>query len=147
MITSKATTRWNGGLSDGFGRTALESGNAEVAVDWRRRSTGEGDSTTPEELLAAAHASCYAMALSHALEQNDTPPTALRADARVQFVPGEGVLRSTLTVHADVPGLDAQEFTAVAEAAKDDCPMSKALAAIEVTLESATLVEPGGEVG
>ncbi|WP_084073065.1 OsmC family peroxiredoxin [Demequina sp. NBRC 110052] len=147
MITSKATTRWNGGLSDGSGRTALESGNAEVAVDWRRRSTGEGDSTTPEELLAAAHASCYAMALSHALEQRGTPPTALRADARVQFVPGEGVLRSMLTVHADVPGLDAQEFSDMAATAKDECPMSQALAAIEVSLESATLVGPGGDVG
>lgn len=139
MITSKATTRWQGGLSAGHGRTSLDSGNADVAVDWRKRSTGEGDSTTPEELLAAAHSACFAMALSHALEQNGTPPVELRTDARVQFVPGEGITWSMLTVHAHVPGMSVLEFTRIAEQAKDDCPMSKALGAIDVSLESATL--------
>lgn len=141
MITSKATTRWQGGLSDGNGRTSLESGNADVAVDWRKRSTGEGTSTTPEELLAAAHSACFAMALSHALEQNGTPPLEIRTDARVQFVPGEGITWSMLTVHAHVPGMEVLEFTRIAEQAKEDCPMSKALGAIDVSLESATLQE------
>ncbi|WNM28724.1 OsmC family peroxiredoxin [Demequina capsici] len=139
MITSKATTRWQGGLSDGKGLTSLGSGTAEVPVDWRQRSTGEGTSSTPEELLAAAHSACFAMALSNALEQNGTPPLEMRTDARVQFVPGEGITWSMLTVHAHVPGLDPIEFGRIAEDAKDNCPMSKALGAIDVSLESATL--------
>ncbi len=142
MITSKATTQWQGGLSDGKGRTGAASGVfSDLPVDWRQRSTGEGASTTPEELLAAAHSSCFAMALSHALEQNGTPPVEMRTDARVQFVPGEGITWSMLTVHAHVPGLDPIAFSEIAEKAKDECPMSQALAGTEVSLESATLQE------
>ncbi len=138
MITSKATTRWQGGLAQGKGTTTLESGLASVPVDWRQRSEGLGSATTPEELLAAAHSACFAMALSHALEGNGTPPEDLRTDARVQFVPGEGITWSMLTVHAHVPGLDPLVFAEIAEKAKDECPMSQALA-IDVSLESATL--------
>ncbi|GMA37587.1 hypothetical protein GCM10025876_37910 [Demequina litorisediminis] len=88
-IHSKASTVWKGGLADGSGTTALASGVATVGVNWKARSEGSETTTTPEELLAAAHASCYAMALSHALGENGTPPTEISVEAEVTFVPGE----------------------------------------------------------
>ncbi|WP_061962589.1 OsmC family peroxiredoxin [Demequina flava] len=137
--TSKATTLWRGGLADGSGTTALGSKVATVSVDWKARSEGSADTTTPEELLAAAHASCYAMALSHELGGNDTPPEEVDVAVEVDFVPGEGVKESRLSVTAKVPGISDDEFQRIANAAKEGCPISQALAGVTITLTSATL--------
>lgn len=140
-VHSKASTTWTGGLADGSGTTALASGVATVGVNWKARSEGSADTTTPEELLAAAHASCYAMALSHALGEHGTPPQQIDVSADVTFVPGEGVRSSALTVTASVAGLDQAAFAEIAEDAKENCPVSKALAGVQISLENATLLD------
>jgi lipoyl-dependent peroxiredoxin len=138
-VDSKASTVWQGDLTGGSGRTRLESSSAgEFDVNWRARSTGDGNTTTPEELLAAAHSACFSMAFSNGLAQNGTPPERLNVSAVVSFVPGEGVTRSALTVSGRVPGLDGDKFAQLAEDAKENCPISKALA-IEIVLESVSL--------
>ena len=91
---------------------------------------------SPEELIAAAHASCYSMALSHALAGNGTPAASLDTSAVVSFQPGVGITGSHLTVVANVPGLTAEEFQTFAAGAKDGCPVSKALAGVEITLDA-----------
>lgn len=139
-VESKANTTWSGDLTGGAGRTRLgSSGAAEFAINWTARSEGSDAVTTPEELLAAAHSSCYAMAFSNALGKNGTPPVALNVSAVVTFVPGTGVTTSVLSVEADVPGLDADAFATMAADAKDNCPVSKALAGVEISLASAVL--------
>ena len=139
-VSSKAHTDWTGDLPSGSGHTALASSNAaDFDINWKSRSTGGGSAATPEELLAAAHSSCYAMALSHALGENGTPPSALSVDAVVTFVPGEGVTTSALTVSATIPGLSAYEFAKFAEDAKANCPVSKALAGVDISLAEVTL--------
>ena len=139
-IASKATGVWQGGLSNGEGTVALGSGLGTFAVNWRARSAGEQGATTPEELLAAAHASCFSMALSHALEGNGTPPASLEVGAEVRFVAGTGVTSSTLTVRGSVPGIDQDQFATFAQEAKDGCPISQALAGVSISLAEATLV-------
>ena len=136
-VTSSASTIWNGGLADGSGTTTLASG-IETAVSWKARTEGGGQ-TTPEELIAAAHASCFSMALSHALGEAGHAPSSISANAEVGFVPGQGITGSVLTVTATVPGLDQAEFERIANEAKAGCPVSQALAGIEITLASATL--------
>lgn len=138
-VASKASTTWSGDLPSGSGHTALaSSGSIDFDINWNSRSAGGGSAVTPEELLAAAHSSCYAMALSHALGENGTPPTSVAVDAVVTFVPGEGVKSSALTLVATVPGVSAEEFAKFAEDAKVNCPVSQALAGIDITLESVT---------
>lgn len=139
-VHSKASTVWNGSLADGKGTTTLATGAATLAVNWKARSEGSGSTTTPEELIAAAHASCYSMALSHALSQAGTPPEQIETSAEVEFVPGEGIKSSILTVSAKVPGIDQVAFTEFAEEAKAGCPVSQALAGVHIGLESATLL-------
>lgn len=139
-IASKATGVWRGGLSDGAGTVALGSGNGEFGVTWKARSAGQQGATTPEELLAAAHASCFSMALSHALEGNGTPPASLEVNAEVRFEAGKGVTSSTLTVRGAVPGLDQDAFARFADEAKAGCPISQALAGVPISLAEATLV-------
>ncbi|WP_062073183.1 OsmC family peroxiredoxin [Demequina sediminicola] len=138
-VTSKATTLWRGGLADGTGTTALGSNVATLGVNWKARSEGGTDTTTPEELLAAAHASCFAMALSHELGGNDTPPNEVDVSVEIDFVAGTGVTGSRITVEAEVPGITEDDFSRIAQAAKDGCPISQALSGIDITLESATL--------
>ncbi|GAA2005601.1 OsmC family peroxiredoxin [Microbacterium ulmi] len=136
-VTSEASTSWKGGLVDGSGEVALESSNqGPFAVNWKARSEGSTSVTTPEELVAAAHSSCFSMALSAALATNGTPPTSIETTASVTFVPGTGITGSHLNVEASVPGLGAEDFARIAAAAKADCPVSKALAGIEITLEA-----------
>ena len=91
---------------------------------------------TPEELLAGAHSACFSMALSHALAENGTPPESVDATASVTFIPGTGITGSHLNVNAVVPGLDAETFERIAGEAKANCPVSQALAGIEITLEA-----------
>ena len=105
-VTSKASATWQGSLLEGAGSVTLESsGLGAFDVNWKARSEGSDSVTTPEELIAAAHSSCYSMALSHALAGNGTPPETLNTSAKVTFVPGTGITGSHLTVRAAAPGL------------------------------------------
>ena len=136
-VTSEATTSWTGSLTDGSGQIALESSNqGPFEVNWKARSEGSQAVTTPEELIAAAHSSCFSMALSHALAENGTPPESVETSAAVTFIPGTGITGSHLNVHAVVPGLSAEDFDRIAQEAKSGCPVSAALAGIEITLEA-----------
>ncbi|KAA9087281.1 OsmC family peroxiredoxin [Microbacterium radiodurans] len=136
-VTSEATTSWTGSLTEGSGRIALESSNqGPFEVNWKARSEGSQAVTTPEELIAAAHSSCFSMALSHALAENGTPPESVETSAAVTFIPGTGITGSHLNVHAVVPGLSTEDFDRIAQEAKSGCPVSAALAGIEITLEA-----------
>lgn len=136
-VTSEATTLWFGDLPNGSGTTSLDSSDAgEFPVTWAARSEGVQGLTNPEELLGAAHSACYAMAFSHALGEAGTPPESLQVTAAVTFVPGEGVTGSHLLVSAKVPGMSDEDFQRHAEDAKANCPISKALAGIPITLEA-----------
>lgn len=138
-VTSTASTLWRGTLADGSGTTSLGTGTATLGVDWKARSEGSESTTTPEELLAAAHASCFAMAFSHGLGEAGHTPEELQVSAEVSFVPGTGVTTSVLKVTATVPGISEEEFEKLAHEAKDGCPVSQALAGVEISLGSATL--------
>ncbi|MFF7292268.1 OsmC family peroxiredoxin [Microbacterium sp. NPDC008134] len=136
-VTSEATTTWTGSLAEGSGTVAFSSSKlGTFPIDWKARSEGSDTTTTPEELIAAAHASCFSMALAHALSENGTPPERVNASASVTFKPGVGITGSHLNVNAVVPGLSADEFQEIAEGAKSGCPVSQALAGIEITLEA-----------
>jgi osmotically inducible protein OsmC len=136
-VTSEATTAWKGGLADGSGAvTFVSSGLGTFDVNWKARSEGSTSVTTPEELIAAAHSSCFSMAFSLALAQNGTPPESIDTTASVTFTPGTGITGSHLNVNAVVPGLDREDFDRIAADAKTNCPVSQALAGIEITLEA-----------
>jgi lipoyl-dependent peroxiredoxin len=136
----RAEVRWQGSLMEGSGTIVSTTTGAigEQAVSWPARSTDDaGGVTSPEELIAAAHAACFSMALSHGLAQNGHAPEELRTSAAVTFQPGEGITRIALTVEGTVSGIDGVEFQEAAEAAKENCPVSKALAGVpEITLEA-----------
>lgn len=136
--TRTASTHWEGSLLEGAGRTTLESsGLGTYDVSWPARAEQPGGKTSPEELIAAAHSACYSMALSGALAKAGTPPTALDTRAEVTFQPGTGITGIHLVVRATVPGLDADAFAEAAEGAKQNCPVSQALAATPITLDAA----------
>ena len=136
-VTSEATTSWKGSLTEGSGEVALETSNqGPFAVNWKARSEGSTSVTTPEELIAAAHSSCFSMAFSHALTQNGTPPESIETTASVTFLPGTGITGSHLNVEAVVPGLSPEDFARLADEAKAGCPVSQALAGIEITIEA-----------
>jgi lipoyl-dependent peroxiredoxin len=137
-----ANVTWSGSLLEGSGSIdSVESGAfGPLDVTWASRTEEPDGRTSPEELIAAAHAACFSMALSHGLAQAGTPPERLEASATVTFVPGTGITKSALTVRAAVPGMDEDAFRTAAEAAKEGCPVSKALAAVpEITLDAALL--------
>lgn len=137
-VTSEATASWSGSLFEGEGQVALDSSHqGPFAVNWKARSEGSDTVTTPEELIAAAHSSCFSMALSNGLAQNGTPPESVRTTASVTFIPGKGITGSHLNVEATVPGLSAEDFARIADEAKSGCPVSQALAGVEITLEAA----------
>ncbi|WP_144877384.1 OsmC family peroxiredoxin [Microbacterium sp. 1.5R] len=136
-VTSEATTTWTGSLAEGSGTVAFSSSNlGTFPIDWKARSEGSDTTTTPEELIAAAHASCFSMALSHALAENGTPPERVNTSASVTFKPGVGITGSHLNVNAVVPGLSPGAFQEIADGAKTGCPVSQALAGIDITLEA-----------
>ena len=136
-VTSEATTLWFGDLKTGSGTTSLDSSDAaEFPVNWAARSEGESGKTNPEELLGAAHSACYSMAFSGALATNGTPPESLQVTAAVTFEAGEGVTGSHLLVSAKVPGISEEDFQRIAEDAKKNCPISRALTGIPITLEA-----------
>jgi osmotically inducible protein OsmC len=135
----RAEVVWQGSLMDGSGTIVSTTSGAigEQPVTWVNRSEDAPTATSPEELIAAAHASCFSMALSGALARAETPPTELRTSATVTFQPGEGITRVALVVEGTVPGLDEDGFRAAAQTAKENCPVSKALAGVpEITLEA-----------
>ena len=133
--TRSATTTWHGSLLEGSGRVELESsGLGGFDVTWASRAEDPAGRTSPEELIGAAHSSCFSMALSSGLAKAGTPPDTLETTAEVTFQPGEGITGIHLTVRGEVPGMTADEFSAAAEAAKTGCPVSKALTGTTITL-------------
>jgi len=138
MAERSATTTWQGDLMSGSGEIEEAPSGAfgPLQVTWSSRAEESNGRTSPEELLAAAHASCFAMALAHGLAQEGHAPERLQTSATVTFVPGTGVTRSALTVVGTVTGVDEDAFRAAAEDAKDNCPVSKALGGVEKTLDA-----------
>ncbi len=136
-VTSEAAATWTGSLIEGEGSVSFSSSHlGTFPINWKARSEGSDTTTTPEELIAAAHSSCFSMAFSNALAGNGTPPERVNTTASVTFKPGVGITGSHLNVNASVPGLDPETFQRLAEEAKVGCPVSQALAGIEITLEA-----------
>jgi osmotically inducible protein OsmC len=141
MATERtASVTWKGSLLEGNGSIDRVGSGAfgPLEITWASRAEPESSGrTSPEELIAAAHASCFSMALSHGLAEAGTPPEKLETTATVTFVPGTGITKIVLGVRGDVPGLDEAGFREAAEAAKANCPVSKALASVpEIVLET-----------
>ena len=144
MPTRTARTAWTGGLQDGSGQVELSSsGVGKYDVSFPKRSAEEANgATSPEELIAGAHASCYAMALSNEITQAGGTPESLDVSAAVTLGPdpagGFRISRIALTVRGRVPGLDNTAFTTAAAAAKAGCPVSKALTGVDdIVLDAA----------
>ena len=136
-----ANAHWEGSLMEGSGTVELStSGAGSFPVTWAARSQDANGKTSPEELIAAAHSTCFSMALSNGLADGGTPPTTVDTSADVTFVPGKGITEIKLTVKAAVPGMSAEDFEAAAQDAKANCPVSQALKAVDISLD-ASLVE------
>jgi osmotically inducible protein OsmC len=137
-VERTASATWEGDLASGSGSIDAESGLfSGAAVDWRNRAEANEGKTSPEELLAAAHAACFSMALSHALGEAGNAPERLDVTATATFVGGTGVTGMRLSVKGTVPGIDADGFREAAEGAKDGCPISQALAGnVPIELEA-----------
>ena len=136
MAARQATAEWQGNLMEGTGHMRLGSGASDGAYDFQSRF-GDGAGTNPEELIGAAHAGCFSMALSGALTRAGHPPQSVRTTAKVHLEKqGEGfaITRIDLDTNAVVPGLDDAAFQGHADAAKKGCPVSKALAGVEIGL-------------
>ena len=140
MATNRtAEVVWHGDLMKGSGTIGTVTSGAfgPLDVSWASRSEEPNGKTSPEELIAAAWASCFSMALSAGLGKAGTPPDRLETSVTVTFQPGEGIIKGAITVKGTVPGLEADGFREAAEGAKANCPVSKALAGIpEVTLDA-----------
>ena len=135
----KAETTWHGDLMSGEGtiQQAPSGAFGPLDVSWPARAEELGGKTSPEELIAAAHSACFAMALSNVLAKAGSPPDELRTSSTVTFVPGTGITTIALTVEGSVPGIEEDAFRAAADDAKENCPVSKALAAVpEITLDA-----------
>ena len=135
----RAEVTWQGDLQSGSGTIERVGSGAfgPLDVTWASRAEDPAGRTSPEELIAAAHASCFSMALSGRLGKAGTPPERLSTSATVTFVPGEGITRIALEVVGRVPGLDEAAFREAAEDAKMNCPVSKALASVpEIVLDA-----------
>ena len=143
MPTRTARTAWNGSLQEGSGQVELSSSKVGTySVSFPKRAADDADGTTsPEELVAASHSSCYAMQLSALLGQAGSDPESLDVTADVSLGPDPaGGFRLTgiaLTVRGEVPGMDADGFAKAAQTAKETCPISKALTGVEITLDAA----------
>lgn len=135
--TRHAKTNWKGTLMEGAGQVTLESsGLGTYDVSWPARAEEPNGKTSPEELIAAAHSSCFSMALSGGLAKAGTPATSLDVKAAVTFQPGEGITGVHLTVTGQVEGISEDDFVAQAKSAKENCPVSKALTGTEITVEA-----------
>lgn len=137
-LKSTGRAHWEGDLFGGSGTASLDTGAAgPMQVNWKARAEDHGGLTSPEELIAAAHASCYSMAFSNGLAQNETPATSLDVTATATFVPGEGITTMELSVVGNVDGISDEKFQELADAAKEGCPVSQALAGnVEISLEA-----------
>lgn len=136
MFVRKATAEWKGNLKEGKGEVATESGVLKAAYSFPTRFDNTGGSN-PEELIAAAHASCFSMAFSNNLASAGFVPTSVKTEASVRLEKGEGgfgISRIDLHCDAQVPGISQEEFDAQARAAKEGCPISKALASVPIHL-------------
>ena len=140
--TRSAHAIWNGDLLAGSGVVSATTSKAfnDLSVSWKARTDEPGGSTSPEELVAAAHASCFSMAFSAGLGGAGTPPTKLEVDATVTFEQVEGgwkVVSSALKVVGTVPGIDAAAFETAAQEAKDGCPISRMMTGnVELSVEA-----------
>ena len=135
--TRTANAHWEGSLMEGSGEVNLtSSGIGTYPVTWAARAEEPNGKTSPEELIAAAHSTCFSMALSNALAQGGTPPTSVDTTAEVTFQPGTGITGIALSVTAVVPGMTAEQFEEAAQGAKTGCPVSQALSAVPITLET-----------
>jgi lipoyl-dependent peroxiredoxin len=135
----KAEVTWQGDLMSGSGTIDSVTSGAfgGLGVSWPARSEEPNGLTSPEELIAAAHATCFSMALSHALAQGGHAPEQLDTSATVTFQPGEGITKIALEVAGRVPGMDDGAFQEAAKQAKENCPVSKALTGVpEITLKA-----------
>ena len=140
MTERTANVTWSGSLLDGGGTIDSVGSGAfgPLEVTWASRAEEPAGRTSPEELIAAAHASCFSMALSNVLAKVGSPPERLDTSATVTFVPGTGITKIALTVRGSVPGMDEAGFAEKAAEAKEACPVSQALAAVpEITLDAA----------
>src|SRR5213082_1905119 len=136
--TSRAEATWEGDLMKGGGTVKPGSGAfGELPVSWAARAERPGGKTSPEELIAAAHATCYSMAFSNGLAKAGHPPERLDTSAEVEFVPGAGITKIRLSVRGRVQGLDSKEFERLAAEAKDGCPVSQPLKGnVEISLDA-----------
>jgi osmotically inducible protein OsmC len=136
--TRNATTQWKGSLKEGRGRVTLESsGIGTYDVSWPARAEEPNGKTSPEELIAAAHSSCFSMALSGALTKAGSPPQSLETTAEVDFQPGTGITEIRLRVVGSVDGMSEEDFRSAAEDAKKNCPVSQALTGVpSMTVEA-----------
>ena len=140
MADRSAHVIWTGTLLEGRGTIDRVGSGAfgPLDVTWASRAEEPGGLTSPEELIAAAHASCFSMALSSGLAKAGTPAERLETSATVTFVPGTGITKVALTVRGQVPGVDEAAFIEHARAAKENCPVSKALTGVpEIALDAA----------
>jgi lipoyl-dependent peroxiredoxin len=138
MPERASTAIWEGDIMGGKGTMTIGSGAWVGPYSFKSRFE-DGAGTNPEELIAAAHAGCYSMALSGALTRNSTPPKKIETKAKVDLVKEEAgfkIAKIQLTTKAEVPGIDAAKFQEIAETAKKNCPVSKVLAAAEITLDA-----------
>ncbi len=134
-----ATAVWSGDLKTGKGAISVQSGvitDSPYTFKARFEDESGKSATNPEELIAAAHASCFTMQLSHFLAEAGHPAKKLSTTAEITIQPGTGITKSALSLVGSVPGISADDFAASAEKAKANCPVSKALSAIEITLET-----------
>jgi osmotically inducible protein OsmC len=139
MPTRNAHAEWNGSIGEGSGTMALGSGAFEGKYSFKSRME-DGPGTNPEELIGAAHAGCFSMALSVVLGSEGHEPESIKTDAKVRFdKEGDGfaITSVALTTRAKVPGMDNDAFVKAAEAAKVNCPVSKALTGTEISLDAA----------
>jgi lipoyl-dependent peroxiredoxin len=133
--TRTAHTVWNGDLKKGSGEVTFDSsGIGMQSVTWASRAEEPNGRTSPEELIAAAHSSCFSMALSNGLNAAGSPPTRLITQAEVTFQPGTGITGIHLTVQGEVPDVNEAAFSAAAQDAKANCPVSQALSGTTITL-------------
>ena len=140
MADRTANVTWTGALLDGGGTIESVGSDAfgPLGVTWASRAEEPDGRTSPEELIAAAHAACFSMALSHELAQAGSPPERLETSATVTFVPGTGITKVALSVRGSVPGMDEAAFVEKAEGAKEGCPVSMALTGVaEITVDAA----------
>jgi osmotically inducible protein OsmC len=136
-LDSTGRAHWEGDLTSGSGTTTLDTGAAgPLEVSWKARSEAHDGVTSPEELIAAAHAACFCMAFSARLDKAGGTDIVLDAEATATFVPGEGITGISLSVRGSADGVSEEDFLSLAEDAKENCPVSQALS-VPITLDAA----------